>query len=1064
MTPLASPESPASNGTAKRNFDATKNDRDSRGTITTPGRVEFRDHYSIGRSTELRFRGNKDQKVLVLDDVGRDQQLVVVVKESEPDADSKRTILRPSVHSKSSFGTALLRAIAALVSGFVLSCWIAFSIQCLVFLFMNAVGTYTPSEWTNNPPIGNLLGCVAACPVFLDSLARMLTLSQACTIDCWRGIASHPSSLWKTNARLAQHGEWPVLLVFFGIPLLACGIATLSVRTESEGVAADDIDDERRGWYEWTMLAWAGGVWVFQMVYMELCFCNELVSCHKLLKHRLRTKTLAESIKVNLLLAQRQKYSGTRMERYLVENLAGKDDDDPSATRTDFSRDATYQPVQIKYTPGTRWTKLPILRWCYDRIEDRREDYQLLGLRQRTNSNCSGADNRSSVFDDDEDDDGDDNDDDYVPNQQHVKRNYTIDEIFGNVTIITRANWSLERLWCVNQRRVTDLIVVSGKDSVTQFQFLSGYLCVAFATLLIIVVLTGCLIWIGKPLKDTILIIVLVFAIGFFPMIVSLHKVRQHQVNKNLSLENHMKEEATRFFDQRLDRAGDDGDSCEVLISIWESVRITELKEWACYATAAIEIVVLFVWPLFSLFLYENTHIGIVFLVFGLHGLPRHYFNASYFLQEFGRIDDLDLTEADLSPCWSCSSKTVTATISIGDERLKKDRDLNNKALIANNIKRVTRSRAKSAWIYFLLFFFFVISIAYYTASHEDMFSYTMGRYKWKGVVYADGFHWDPQPQLSYPSCEIQKGFSFPGEQTSSLASYSFLATLAFSSPEESQPLLDQWFGEGRVIDDYEYVESFRRSTGTENHPVAYKLYTFADDPTSGIVGIRGSEAMWDWMVDMQLWAGSLFAQGIRNLNPLGFLWDPILDEVVYMINSVQSQNLKEVSYYRFTTEFVEALYSGYEGRTFDNLRVTGASLGGGVAILTGAITGASAIAFSGLNAMFSRRTFLPPITREQLNTRVFNTIPERDPIANIDKPGMLYQRMQCIGPENSLFACHSMFRTLCEIQYRCGSQGRPINCWCVSNYGYPEPTQNGNVTWEESCSKASTPPDARTT
>eukprot|EP00535_Pseudo-nitzschia_heimii_P003283 CAMPEP_0197180138 /NCGR_PEP_ID=MMETSP1423-20130617/4847_1 /TAXON_ID=476441 /ORGANISM="Pseudo-nitzschia heimii, Strain UNC1101" /LENGTH=1026 /DNA_ID=CAMNT_0042630161 /DNA_START=184 /DNA_END=3265 /DNA_ORIENTATION=+ len=1000
MTPLASPESPASNGTAKRNFDATKNDRDSsrddndtrQGGIPRPLLDRAIDGAALSRKQGSEGLGpRRCGPGSAAGRGGQGKRARRRFQKDDPAAERPfQELLRngaPAGHRRSGLGlrSELLDRLFHPVPG----------------LPVHERGGHLHTVRVDEQPphrepaglrrgLSRVLGFAGpdadAEPSVHDRLLEGNRIPSLLPLEDQRPVGS--ARRVARSARLLRD------------PPPGLRDATLSVRTETQTAAADDIDDERRGWYEWTMLAWAGGVWVFQMVYMELCFCNELVSCHKLLKHRLRTKTLAESIKVNLLLAQRQKYSGTRMERYLVENLAGKDDDDPSATRTDFSRDATYQPVQIKYTPGTRWTKLPILRWCYDRIEDRREDYQLLGLRQRTNSNCSGADNRSSVFDDDEDDDGDDNDDDYVPNQQHVKRNYTIDEIFGNVTIITRANWSLERLWCVNQRRVTDLIVVSGKDSVTQFQFLSGYLCVAFATLLIIVVLTGCLIWIGKPLKDTILIIVLVFAIGFFPMIVSLHKVRQHQVNKNLSLENHMKEEATRFFDQRLDRAGDDGDSCEVLISIWESVRITELKEWACYATAAIEIVVLFVWPLFSLFLYENTHIGIVFLVFGLHGLPRHYFNASYFLQEFGRIDDLDLTEADLSPCWSCSSKTVTATISIGDERLKKDRDLNNKALIANNIKRVTRSRAKSAWIYFLLFFFFVISIAYYTASHEDMFSYTMGRYKWKGVVYADGFHWDPQPQLSYPSCEIQKGFSFPGEQTSSLASYSFLATLAFSSPEESQPLLDQWFGEGRVIDDYEYVESFRRSTGTENHPVAYKLYTFADDPTSGIVGIRGSEAMWDWMVDMQLWAGSLFAQGIRNLNPLGFLWDPILDEVVYMINSVQSQNLKEVSYYRFTTEFVEALYSGYEGRTFDNLRVTGASLGGGVAILTGAITGASAIAFSGLNAMFSRRTFLPPITREQLNTRVFNTIPERDPIANIDKPGMLYQRMQCIGPE----------------------------------------------------------------
>lgn len=266
------------------------------------------------------------------------------------------------------------------------------------------------------------------------------------------------------------------------------------------------------------------------------------------------------------------------------------------------------------------------------------------------------------------------------------------------------------------------------------------------------------------------------------------------------------------------------------------------------------------------------------------------------------------------------------------------------------------------------------------------MFSYEMGRYKWKGVVYADDFYWEPQPQLLYPTCVVEKGFSIDGKNPTMLADYAFMATLSFSSATESQPLLDQWFGNGTVVDDYDYVRKYRLSTGTEDHPVAYKLFSFPDYPGAGVVGIRGSEAMWDWMVDMQLWAGGIFAQMIKSINPLGGLWEPILDKIVFLINSPQSRKLKEVSYYRFTSEFVESLYDGFDGRQFDTLRVTGASLGGGLAILTGAITGASAVSFSGLNAMYSRRTFLPPITEEQLNTRVFNTIPQRDFIANIDK------------------------------------------------------------------------------
>ena len=289
-----------------------------------------------------------------------------------------------------------------------------------------------------------------------------------------------------------------------------------------------------------------------------------------------------------------------------------------------------------------------------------------------------------------------------------------------------------------------------------------------------------------------------------------------------------------------------------------------------------------------------------------------------------------------------------------------------------------------------MFFAFFIFFVAYWYAASAEAFSvsdgFVAGKYKWKSIILADGFEWEAHPQLQYPTCTIGKGFNIPGGEAVSIADYSFLGLMSFASPNESQPLLDQWFGNDTVKDDFEYVDTYRKSVGLENHPVEFKLFTIIGDNTSAVVAIRGSEARWDWLVDIQLWMGGVLAQMIKNVNPLGNLWDPILDEVVFLINLVQSKKLKEVSYYRFTSEFIETLYNGFENRTYENLRLTGVSLGGGLSILTGAITGASAISFSGLNAMFSRRTFLPPITEEQLNTRVFNTIPQRDIIANFDK------------------------------------------------------------------------------
>lgn len=102
---------------------------------------------------------------------------------------------------------------------------------------------------------------------------------------------------------------------------------------------------------------------------------------------------------------------------------------------------------------------------------------------------------------------------------------------------------------------------------------------------------------------------------------------------------------------------------------------------------------------------------------------------------------------------------------------------------------------------------------------------------------------------------------------------------------------------------------------------------------------------------------------------------------------------------------------------------------------------------------MISRKTFDPPLTVDQLDTRILNVIPDRDYIARIDDPGRLYQRIECRAPAYSLFGCHSMWRTLCEFAYQCGSDGRPVLCWCVTKYGYPAPVASGNITtWDETC------------
>eukprot|EP00587_Corethron_hystrix_P011982 CAMPEP_0113306730 /NCGR_PEP_ID=MMETSP0010_2-20120614/5865_1 /TAXON_ID=216773 ORGANISM="Corethron hystrix, Strain 308" /NCGR_SAMPLE_ID=MMETSP0010_2 /ASSEMBLY_ACC=CAM_ASM_000155 /LENGTH=111 /DNA_ID=CAMNT_0000161457 /DNA_START=2153 /DNA_END=2488 /DNA_ORIENTATION=- /assembly_acc=CAM_ASM_000155 len=87
----------------------------------------------------------------------------------------------------------------------------------------------------------------------------------------------------------------------------------------------------------------------------------------------------------------------------------------------------------------------------------------------------------------------------------------------------------------------------------------------------------------------------------------------------------------------------------------------------------------------------------------------------------------------------------------------------------------------------------------------------------------------------------------------------------------------------------------------------------------------------------------------------------------------------------------------------------------------------------------------------EQLNDYTFNIIPKYDPIPRIDDMSFNFQKIDCtVTGLKAPVACHSSQRSLCEVLYKCGSQGRRVPTYCYEAYDYPEPkysleTENDN-------------------
>lgn len=252
-----------------------------------------------------------------------------------------------------------------------------------------------------------------------------------------------------------------------------------------------------------------------------------------------------------------------------------------------------------------------------------------------------------------------------------------------------------------------------------------------------------------------------------------------------------------------------------------------------------------------------------------------------------------------------------------------------------------------------------------------------------------------------------------------------------------------------------EVVEEFRNETNRQMSPVTYNVASFANvtspDELFGVVSIRGSQNSWDWLTNAQLWSAALGMQFLQSFLPFGFVWRPIMDELVKAISILESESIRRVSYYVETTDFVEWLQAS---GVYSDIKVTGHSLGGGLAIITGAQTGISGIAISGPNAMLTRKAFDPPISEEQLNTLTFNVIPETDIVPRVGGVAQLYENVQCTSPPQELFGCHTSWRTLCELLYKCGSGSRPVLCECVTEYGYPEPVSTNGESFAEVCAK----------
>ena len=600
---------------------------------------------------------------------------------------------------------------------------------------------------------------------------------------------------------------------------------------------------------------------------------------------------------------------------------------------------------------------------------------------------------------------------------------------------MTSDNWSLERIYCQNRGFGSVVAVLQGPNALTRGQVQSSLACAVIGRALILAMLLALIVWFGGSLALFLflLVVILLCCVPSLRRCVHIFRV----VREVLEEEDVV--DPPRAEEYAINKA---------VSQLRESVRVTSPCPALCYVVLVLQVSLFFLCPLAYFFQTENYPLGTLILVMGVFSGMRHFLNSYIVLREVGtmgmlgqeRILGINLTPADIRDKGT-------------------DQDWKAKSRLAAIIRNITRGRAIEIciWVFvvLLILLFTVVVLGAIVKYASDSAEST------ERIVFLSDFEYKPKLNLFYPTCQLGKGLTLPNGNNTALVDYVFLGSLAYTDNNNTQIYLNQWFGLDdsivsnsdsvpRAINNPQIVQDFKDSHKQYGgSPVHYKFLTFPKNPTFGVVMLRGSATGWDFLTDAQLWGAAAFHQMLRALLPLGEVFTPILHKTVSFTAILETNSIQKVSYYKEVSAFVNWIKVS---RNYTTVQITGHSLGGGLALISGAQTGTAAVGISAPNSVLSRDTIDPPVTLEALNSLTLNIVPKRDIIPMVDDKADLYQIIECRAAATAFSDCHKRVRSLCEIMYSCGTGPRPAICMCAEEFRYPPPVQIGQRSFEEAC------------
>lgn len=587
------------------------------------------------------------------------------------------------------------------------------------------------------------------------------------------------------------------------------------------------------------------------------------------------------------------------------------------------------------------------------------------------------------------------------------QRRFTQDEINGNLTFNTKNSWSLEGTFCRlrNQSYVT---VVGGEAAITHKQALSSTICYFLGIIMYVLLVAAILVWVRAP--PVIIIVILALYIAYW-----VQKIRRAaKISKRLS-------ESIDQYDQL--ETGDSNEKAHGLLNKWECYTITRPTMSFTVVYLIFQVFVFFIFPLTFLCTSKNIAGALVFIGMTWMSFQKRLLDPAEVLEELGSFASL--------------GKMLVRPESVGLVGSTNRQDWIYKARLYH-IQNMSSDASQMIWSRALGTFVWLFMLVAVAASVGSESSDSDRNDPWLTFPSNNTYFYKEPQSAANPMCRLDT--TDPNKSIQYLADYVFLANIAYFKYETLQPLLDTWFGENEALYNEGAQLEFR-----EIHPefsqslASYELVTFPSDSSAAVI-VRGTKTPFDFFADAKLWYSSALFQVFRGAIPFGDAFTPLIRFSVGALSLLETANIKKVAYYPETTKFIEYLK---DSGKYNDIVITGHSLGGGVAIISGAQTHTKAVGLSAPNTVLGRDTVTPKITLDDLEKYTFNIVPERDIFPRIGDNLMNAENIKCRArAKDSIIDCHHVHRSLCEILYSCGTAARPVPCECVSKWEYPEPVE----------------------